>query len=279
MVLRRVNAAVVCDAFLLNPFQPNRCPGTRCAVRNVAPAGVGFCRNGCIPGLYILTVFRQRPYTVTRYFIRPYSNLHRIGANPTEWIETEVKPNLTDPNQTKPNQPKRTETEPNQPKSDLNFRILARLPAPHDKPPYLCILIAPASRYVFHSFPIEETQADKAFMHVLEGIVMGVVTEGMGMIEEVCEERRVNEDWNPSWFACLDRYGLCRAVCCSDITPVSRGGATVRGIVHTPDGVDSLRCCGVGRIRRDRTAWPLRVSSNFFLCAGAVAAADLACPW
>lgn len=61
-----------------------------------------------------------------------------------------------------------------------------RLCAPNDKPPYLCILIAPASRYIFHSFPIEETEADKAFMHVLEGIVMAVVTEGMGMIDEVC---------------------------------------------------------------------------------------------
>lgn len=60
-----------------------------------------------------------------------------------------------------------------------------RLCAPNDKPPYLCILIAPASRYIFHSFPIEETEADKAFMHVLEGIVMAVVTEGMGMIDEV----------------------------------------------------------------------------------------------
>ncbi|CAM9798684.1 unnamed protein product, partial [Ectocarpus sp. 4 AP-2014] len=66
---------------------------------------------------------------------------------------------------------------------------IRRLPAPHDKAPYLCILIAPASRYVFHSFPIEETQADKAFMHVLEGIVMGVVTEGMGMIEEAARIR------------------------------------------------------------------------------------------
>lgn len=60
-----------------------------------------------------------------------------------------------------------------------------RLCAPNDKPPYMCILMAPASRYIFHSFPIEETEADKAFMHVLEGIVMAVVTEGMGMIEEV----------------------------------------------------------------------------------------------
>lgn len=45
--------------------------------------------------------------------------------------------------------------------------------------------MAPSSRYIFHSFPIEETDADKAFMHVLEGIVMAVVTEGMGMIDEV----------------------------------------------------------------------------------------------
>lgn len=60
-----------------------------------------------------------------------------------------------------------------------------RLCAPNDKPPYLCVLIAPASRYIFHSFPLEETDADKAFVHVLEGIVMAVVTEGMGMIDEV----------------------------------------------------------------------------------------------
>ena len=63
--------------------------------------------------------------------------------------------------------------------------VVHRLCAPNDKPPYLCILMAPASRYIFHSFPIEETEADKAFMHVLEGIVMAVVTEGMGMIDEV----------------------------------------------------------------------------------------------
>eukprot|EP00752_Nemacystus_decipiens_P006694 g6018.t1 len=66
---------------------------------------------------------------------------------------------------------------------------IRRLCPPNDKPPYMCILIAPASRYVFHSFPIEETEADKAFMHVLEGIVMAVVTEGMGMIEEAVRIR------------------------------------------------------------------------------------------
>lgn len=60
-----------------------------------------------------------------------------------------------------------------------------RLCAPNNKPPYLCIVIAPASRYIFHSFPLEETDAVKAFMHVLEGIVMAVLTEGMGMIDEV----------------------------------------------------------------------------------------------
>lgn len=64
--------------------------------------------------------------------------------------------------------------------------LLSRLCAPNDKPPYLCILIAPASRYIFHSFPVEEINADKAFVHILEGIVMAVVTEGMGMIDEVC---------------------------------------------------------------------------------------------
>ncbi|CAM9312536.1 unnamed protein product [Laminaria digitata] len=62
---------------------------------------------------------------------------------------------------------------------------IRRLCAPNDKPPYMCILIAPASRYIFHSFPLEETNADKVFVHVLEGIVMAVVTEGMGMIDEV----------------------------------------------------------------------------------------------
>ena len=49
----------------------------------------------------------------------------------------------------------------------------------------MCVLIAPASRYIFHSLPIEETTADLAFLHVLEAIVMAVVTEGMGMIDEV----------------------------------------------------------------------------------------------
>ena len=63
--------------------------------------------------------------------------------------------------------------------------VFRRLCAPNDHAPYLCVLIAPASRYIFHSFPVEETQADLAFMHVLEGIVMAVVTEGMGMIDEV----------------------------------------------------------------------------------------------
>lgn len=69
--------------------------------------------------------------------------------------------------------------------SFISFSAFRRLCPPNDKPPYMCVVIAPASRYVFHSFPIEETNTDKAFVHVLEGIVMAVVTEGMGMIDEV----------------------------------------------------------------------------------------------
>eukprot|EP00904_Undaria_pinnatifida_P003468 jgi/Undpi1/13121/HiC_scaffold_8.g02783.m1 len=66
---------------------------------------------------------------------------------------------------------------------------IRRLCAPNDKPPYMCVLIAPASRYIFHSLPIEETTADLAFLHVLEAIVMAVVTEGMGMIDEAVRVR------------------------------------------------------------------------------------------
>lgn len=75
--------------------------------------------------------------------------------------------------------------------SRLHIEI-RRLCAPNDKPPYLCILIAPASRYIFHSFPVEEINADKAFVHILEGIVMAVVTEGMGMIDEAVRIRPAN---------------------------------------------------------------------------------------
>ncbi|CAN0203414.1 unnamed protein product [Pylaiella littoralis] len=75
--------------------------------------------------------------------------------------------------------------------SRLHIEI-RRLCAPNDKPPYICILMAPSSRYVYHSFPIEETAADKAFMHVLEAIVMAVITEGMGMIDESVRIRPAN---------------------------------------------------------------------------------------
>ncbi|CAN0043329.1 unnamed protein product [Ascophyllum nodosum] len=73
--------------------------------------------------------------------------------------------------------------------SRLHVEIRSRLCPPNDKRPYICIIIAPSSRYIFHSFPVEETKADEAFMHVLEGIVMAVVTEGMGMVDEAVRIR------------------------------------------------------------------------------------------